>query len=319
MRFGLNQVNSNSIRISLLIWFCFLLASVQAVKIEQNVQKPDSLHLGDRFYLSITSDIDLSDVIIPDTLTKFVVLDKQKIKDKNKATGLKLAISPLDTGEHTFPSLQVLPLKPLTDSLLTTAFPVIINEIRPAQDSTLADIAPTHKLKGELPYWAYYLILAMVVLALIIALFLLWKKYRKKQELQAPQTLVPRDERPNWKQALDALYELKEQSLPAKGDFILYHYRLSEIMKLFLEAEYHFSANEMTSKEIKAFLKKHNPISITDQRAVVAWLESCDLVKFAKHEPSVAECDEKLDWMVSWLLQISRQIEQEKQGAPDGN
>lgn len=319
MRLRKNKADTYLIQIALIICLCLSITIVQAAKIEQSVQKPDSLHLGDRFYLNITSDVELSDVVVPDTLTKFTIVEKHKIKDKAAKGGLRLVITSLDTGEHTFPALIVKPKQSLNDSLKTSAFTLSISELRAEKDSLLMDIAPTHKLKGELPYWAYYLILGLVIAALLVILFLWWKKHRQKKDLQAITEPAVIDERPNWKKALDALYELKEENLPNQGEFVQYHYRLSEIMKLYLESEYQFYANEMTTKEIKMFLKKHNPFSITEQRIVIDWLESCDKVKFAQYLPNIRECDEKLDWMVSWLMQHSNPKPADKPEAQDGN
>ncbi|MBM4399189.1 MAG: hypothetical protein FJ041_02510 [Candidatus Cloacimonetes bacterium] len=295
-----------------------MVCSLQA-GIEQKLEKPDSLYLGSRFYLHITSDAELEDVIVPDTLTKFVVLDKQKTGQKDKQKGIRLTLAALDTGEHTFPALLVKPVKSVMDSLKTKPFTVIILEARAPADSLLVDIAPTYKLKGELPYWAYYLIAAVLILALLITVILLICKYRKRKEVTVQTQPVVMDERPNWKKALDSLYQLKEENLPPKGEFIIYHYRLSEILKLFLEAEYRFSANEMTSREIRQFLRKHDPVSMTEQKEITDWLDGCDKVKFAKVTPSIEECDMRMDWMVNWLMEKSKITEQETTGEKNGN
>ncbi len=271
-------------------------------KLNQSIQKPDSLYLGNRFYLNITSEQDLAEAVIPDTLTKFAVLAAEKMTDRNKPVGLKLTIVPLDTGEHTFPGLYIKSVKPTSDSLKTEAFTLKILEIRAAKDTTLVDIAGTQKLKGELPYWAYYAIAGLLLLALIIVIILLIRKYRKKPEQAIIKAIEPIDSRTNRERAVDALIALKTEKLPEYGEFIVYHFRLSEIMKLYLEAEYGFSANEMTTREIKLHLRKDNDISMTEQRDVINWLEGCDKVKFAKYIPTVQACDEKLDWAMDWLL-----------------
>lgn len=275
--------------------------NLPAVGLEQKVDAPDSLFLGSRFYLNITSEAELRDVTIPDTLTSFAVIQTETLKARRQPHGLKLTIAALDTGLHTFPSLLVNPVQTINDTLRTEPFTLDILATRAPQDSLLADIAPTQKLKGELPFYAYYLIAALLVIAVLTLLILLLRKFRRKiASVQAAESMQ-QDNRPNWKKALDALNELKAEQLPPKGEFITYYFRLSEIMKLFLEAEYQFSANEMTTREIRQHLNKYKVLPASEQKEIFAWLESCDRVKFAQHVPSLQACNEAADWLALWL------------------
>ncbi|MFO7660730.1 MAG: hypothetical protein R6V77_07440 [Candidatus Cloacimonadaceae bacterium] len=297
-----SEIKSKHIRLGAILLLVGLLAvNLPAVRLEQKLDAPDSLFLGSRFYLNISSDVELKDVTIPDTLSSFAVMKTEPLEIKRQPDGLKLTIAALDTGVHTFPSLRVNPVQPINDTLLTELFTLEILATRAPQDTTLADIAPTQKLKGELPYWVYYLIAAFLLIAVLILLILLIRKFRRKIAVeQAAETVQP-DNRPNWKKALDALQDLKAEQLPAKGEYIIYYFRLSEIMKLFLEAEYKFSANEMTTREIRQHLNKHKVIPANEQKDVHTWLESCDKVKFAKHVPTLQDCDDAVDWLALWL------------------
>lgn len=274
-------------------------------KLEQEVQAADSLFLGSRFYLNITSDIELSEAVIPDTLSKFAVIKTEALKIKRKAAGLKLTIVPLDTGIYTFPGLLIKATQAFSNTLRTEPFRIEILATRAEKDTTLVEIASTQKLKGELPYFAYYLIAAILVLAMLVALVLLLRKYHKKKIMAEETEAAYQDNRPNWKKALDALNALKQENLPGQGEFIEYHYRLSEIMKLYLETEYQFSANEMTTREIRQHFKKHRIIKAAVHKEIIEWLESCDRVKFAKHVPTEQDCDNSMDWIVNWLKQKS--------------
>jgi hypothetical protein len=96
-------------------------------------------------------------------------------------------------------------VKPLEDSLRTEPFTLLISELRSPQDTTLVDIAGTQKLKGELPYWSYYAIAGILLLAALVAAFIYIRRYlrQKVRELITPPP--PVDNRPNWKRALDSL------------------------------------------------------------------------------------------------------------------
>jgi hypothetical protein len=285
-----------------------------SVSLEQNADLPDSLFLGSRFYLNLSSEVDLEDVIAPDTLTRFAILDKEQVKTKHKTNGLRLTIAALDTGLNTFPSLILKPAKPVSDTLRTRPFTIRVEEVRAPGDSTLVDIAGPERLKGELPVWAYYVVGGLLILAFLAALVLLYLRLRKKHRENQVRAPILADSRPNWKKALEDLYRLNELQLPLKGEFINYHFRLSEIMKVFLESEYNFPANEMTTREIRHYFRRKPDLFIFEQDKLVNWLESCDRVKFAKYVPTVDECAEKMDWFMRWLMHNRKESTDEQQG-----
>ncbi len=270
--------------------------------VNQEVEKPDSLYLGSRFQLRLSSDAEIMDVLVPDTLKAFAVLKKAPLKERGRPQGMQLTIVALDTGEQVFPALTVKKLSSTQDTDLTRPFRLEILETRAPEDSVLADIASLQKLRGELPYWMYYAL--PVLLAIGVAVFLIWYLQRRKRLKAAQRRTAPAmsDTRPNWKRALEELYELNRLELPLKGDFITYHFRLSEIMKVYLESEYGFPANEMTSREIKHYLKAKPELHLPEQEKLLNWLDDCDRVKFAKHVPKVEDCEAKMDWFMRWLM-----------------
>lgn len=278
---------------------------LSAATLQQSLEAPDSLFMGSRFHLNIASEVELKDIEVPDTLSSFSILKTESLKARKQPSGLSLTIVALDTGTHTFPALVVSAVNPTNDTLRTDPFTLQILETRALQDTTLVDIAPTRKLKGELPYYAYYVIAALAVLAALILLILLIRKLRKKKETARLEEPARQELRPNWQKALDALDQLKAEKLPERGEFIEYHFRLSEIMKLFLEAEYKFSANEMTTREIRQHFNQYKVVSPDAQKEIVQWLESCDRIKFAKHVPTLEDSDKAMELFVQWLRRKS--------------
>lgn len=290
--------------IAITLFFAMVCGLLQA-QIEQNVQQPDTLYLGSKFVLSIKSQLQLEKAVIPDTLTRFAVVDVQKYKPGRRQYGLKLTIQTHDTGEHTFPSLIIQTTKPTNGTLRTEPVTLVINETRSPDDSTLVDIAPPLKVWGELPVWAYYVIGILLVIVFLIMLIYIIRKYIKRnvRDLFASDSSI--DNRTNAQKTLDLLYTLRAERLPEACEFITFHFRLSELMKQFLEAEYHFSANEMTTSEIRNYIRKNKIFSSEQQRTLNKWLEECDKVKFAKYIPSLDKCYEKLDWFEHWLNELS--------------
>lgn len=284
----------------LLLLLC-VTVSAEAL-VNQEVEKPDTLYLGSRFQLRLSSDAEIMDVVVPDTLKAFAVVEKKALKERGKPQGMRLTITALDTGEQVFPALTVKKLSSAQDTDFTRPFRLEILETRAPEDSVLADIAPLRRLRGELPYWAYYAI--PILLAIGITLFIIWYLRRRRKLKAAQRRTAPAmtDSRPNWKRALEELYELNRLELPLKGEYIPYHFRLSEIMKVYLEAEYRFPANEMTSREIRHYLTTKPELHLLDQEKLLYWLDDCDRVKFAKHIPQVEDCEAKMDWFMRWLM-----------------
>ncbi len=298
-----------------LLWLAVTFVSLPAA-VQQVPELPDSLFLGTRFYLNLEHADGIKDAIVPDTLNRFKVLAKQKTTGLQNQPGLRLTIAPTDTGWLVFPALKLVTAKASAEPLQSMPLRVLVHATRAPADTLLEDIAPTSKLKGELPYWAYPAIAAMLALALIAVAILLIRRYRKHKAQSLKPIPVMADNRPNWKKALEALHQLKQEKLPEQGKYIQFHFRLSEIMKQFLEADYGFPAREMTTREIKAYFSKHNPLEAEEQKQILSWLEEGDRVKFARHVPSLEDCAASLDWMFRWLM--GKRTIAEKAGARVG-
>ncbi len=283
---------------------CLLLGAIPlAGLVNQEVSKPDTLYLGSSFELDLTSEAEITDVLVPDTLQAFAVKAKTVLKPKGRPKGLRLTIVALDTGEQVFPALTVKKLSPDRATELTRPFRLEIMETRAEQDSVLRELAPVHKVRGELPLWLYYALPPFLLLLALAALLWYLRQRRKKQSEQRRTAPALIDSRPNWKRALEDLYELNQKKLPQQGEFIAYYFRLSEIMKVYLESEYGFPANEMTTREIRHHLKYHHNLQLPEQEKLINWLQDGDRVKFAKYLPGLDECEASMDWFMRWLMQ----------------
>ena len=75
-------------------------------------------------------------------------------------------------------------------------------------------------------------------------------------------------------------------------------------MRSFLEETYRFPALEMTGREIAVSLNRRN---IPKAQEIREFINYCDLVKFAKREPSAGEIEENTLWLRNYLLSFSEQ------------
>lgn len=341
-------------KISLLSALLLILSMSLTAAVLQSLEQPDTLLLGSKIYLTLSAEVDLETVIVPDTLSSFSIVKVEKLSIQDKPVSLKLTLLALDTGEQTFPALQVKATQAQADSLFSRAFRLHIRESRNPKDSTLVDIAGSQKLRGELPWWAYYLIGGLLVLSIIGLILYLLLRRKKAKPMVSEEEQELQDLRTAWQKALEAMQALKVQT-PAnlspqgtQSTYLLFHFRLSEIIKLFLEEELGFKANEMTTREIRQHFRQQaavlrntdwqsvlggdsqspsqdqgNPplsaprisantslhrLSQADENTILKWLESCDRVKFARHEPTVVEYYSRLDEIIAWLQLYGKRV-----------
>ena len=74
------------------------------------------------------------------------------------------------------------------------------------------------------------------------------------------------------------------------------HYTgLSEIIRRYLEGRYRFPALEMGTWDIRQVLSEHIDKKVLRSK-IETWMESGDLVKFAKELPDWEECERALDF-----------------------
>ena len=110
----------------------------------------------------------------------------------------------------------------------------------------------------------------------------LHRRMRTRPVAEVAKPKVP--PRPHHLVALEALAELERSSLLERGEVKIWHVRVSEIVRTYVEGQLEVPALEMTTGEVVAGLRKAALGSrITD--TFHTFLARCDLVKFAKLRP----------------------------------
>lgn len=93
---------------------------------------------------------------------------------------------------------------------------------------------------------------------------------------------------------LDALARERE-ALIAAGAYQDYYLRLTEIAKRYLGARFGFEALDRTTEEIQDLLTRGQvKVEPLDPKAVITFLQDCDLVKFARLAPPEEETRDAL-------------------------
>jgi hypothetical protein len=129
--------------------------------------------------------------------------------------------------------------------------------------------------------------IAVVLGALIAWLVHLWRRRPRPMPPPPPP-------RPPWDVALEELFDIEQARLVEHGRFTIHFDRVSHTVRKYLGDRYGFDGLESTTYEILTELKRIvPPVPVLDE--IHAFLENADLVKFAKVEPTEAECVSALE------------------------
>ena len=140
----------------------------------------------------------------------------------------------------------------------------------------IRDIKPPIEIVSA---WAW-LWWTLAALALVAALFALWRWWRKRQAEVHVVPTVPAHVRA--KQKLQEALALISQPKP-------FCTAVSDTTRYYLEERFQFRAPERTTEEFLYELQRTDLLTRDQKESLGAFLQSCDLVKFAKYEPREPE------------------------------
>ena len=130
--------------------------------------------------------------------------------------------------------------------------------------------------------WILWSAGGVAVLAIAICL-LIWCRRRHEK-------VVEEVRKSPLETALTALEQLEKDDLVAKGELKEYYSRVSSILREYVEGRYGLQAPERTTEEFMEDLRRDSGTLTKDQKSLLEkFLMHCDLVKFAKFEPSADE------------------------------
>ena len=245
--------------------------------------------VGDRITMTVTVEHPASArVTWPDSLdlTPFEVLEARAQPDE--ATGdvarssAVMTLAAFELGELEIPSFDVVvTAADGTEEVLSTdRFGIEVASVGADESGDIRDI------RGPMgiPLGALRLALwVLLPLLLAAALWVVARRLRTKPgDAAGPALGVP--PRPAHEVALEALAALEASPLLERGLVKEYHIEASDILRTYVEAQFGVEALEMTTLEVLAGLEAAR----TDARfsdGLRAFLQQCDLVKFAKVRP----------------------------------
>lgn len=148
-----------------------------------------------------------------------------------------------------------------------------------AAANELRDIKPPVEIASRWE-WLWW---TLAGLALAAVLYGLWK-WRQKRQAQIP-VVPPVPAHLRAKQRLQEALVLIEQPKP----FVI---AVSDATRCYLEERFGFHAPERTTEEFLHELQRTDLLTRDQKDSLGEFLQGCDLVKFAKHEPREPELRE---------------------------
>lgn len=143
-----------------------------------------------------------------------------------------------------------------------------------------------YELPAPRPVWPYW-----AAAGALLALAGAWWLSRRRRAQPALAHPVPA--RPPHELALADLDALERSSLIAEGQFRVFFYTLTDIVRAYFAREFGLGAPEMTSEELhQALATGDYPAALCDQ--VRRWTAVCDLVKYARQRPRPEHCQAAL-------------------------
>jgi hypothetical protein len=163
----------------------------------------------------------------------------------------------------------------------------VVSVLPPDAELALQDIAGPVSVQDPTP-WGWYLFWLVVILGAAVAFYY----YRFVRETPGPPPPPPV---PPHQRALDALEAIAGEKLVEKGLYKEYYIRVSAVLRSYMEDQFGLNAPERTTEEFLQELQHSALIGLQEQLLLKEFLRHCDLVKFAKTEPTSEEIQKTFD------------------------
>jgi hypothetical protein len=227
-----------------------------------------------------------------DTIGKIGIVKKDKIDTAKIGSSTiysqNIAIQAYEDGRYIFEPMKVyFPNKStgIVDTAYTNAWELTVTTIPVDTTKPIKAIKAPLNVPYQLNEFYGWIALGLAVLVAAIIGFLLYRKYKKKP---APIIARPRPKDPAHIWAAKELKKLEDEKLWQKDQVKLYHSRLTDILRSYLEFRYDYYALESTTEEIQAELGRLD-INMDAGSKLMETLRLADFVKFAKMSPPPEE------------------------------
>ena len=224
-----------------------------------------------------------------ETLRDFEIKEEKSFEDAdgiNAVSGKAASMTNFTLGEYVLAPAKIkyLDARGNPKEILSNKLYLSVESIDKNQkaSSDIADIKGVVGFRSGRWIWISFLL----SLGLVSIGALIW--YRHRQNLAALNQIAGHSLLSPDEEAYQALHQLFDSDILRRGQYKLYYSRISEIVRRYLERRYQFLALESTTAELMEELPALD-VDSSIRTSIRQLLESCDLVKFAKHVPQPAD------------------------------
>lgn len=207
----------------------------------------------------------------------------------------------LDEGDFTIPSLE---FRIAGKVYRSTPYELKVYNPSNVTDKPM-DIMNNQVLDlGWRDYWdlyKFYIFLMIIVLGIAIGGYILWKYGRKRKTYQEKMAPVNK--------TLKALENLKSKNYHNNGKARIFYVELIDILREFLEEQYHFPASLLLTAELIQVIKKDNRISMENEKQLEQIMKRGDEAKFAKIFPSPVQMQKDIEEVQVFVKEASLELE----------
>jgi len=201
--------------------------------------------------------------------------------------------------------------KPVTGELVVEPIEVTITSLLDGQfdPKNFRDIKPPVELAEPASHaWLWWAGGAVAALAGLVGLIVLIRRLRRRRR---PSVTVPAHE---W--AFAQLQRLIDDDLIGAGDVRGFYFRLTDIVRIYIERRFRLAAPEQTTEEFLETLRGSDTLAVEHKRRLGEFLQAADLVKFARYQPGKDQIEQAFNAARDFIEQTA---ERAKPASPQGS
>lgn len=287
----------------LLFIFCFLICANAFSQILSSSVEKKTIALGEVNHIVITINNLNNEKVSAARENELLPFHFEEIKDSIAQTQdvyyRRIEFAVFDEGKFTIPELEF----KVNGKILKT-IPYEIDVINTAQKTDqINDIMNNKEVKLEATdYWElykFYILAAIAVICLIIAVIMFIKFGRKPKDSQVVAT----------NQTLKELDSLKKKKYVESGNYRSFYVELIDISRKFIAKQYRVPADVLLTDDLIDVMKKNNTISQENEKIVEDVFLRGDLVKFAKTFPDQTTMEKDFADIRDFVKRSSKDLE----------
>ncbi|WBV61393.1 BatD family protein [Chryseobacterium camelliae] len=287
----------------LLFIFCFLICANAFSQILSSSIEKKTIALGEVNHIVITINNLHNEKVSAAAENELLPFHFEEIKDSIAQNPeiyyRRIEFAVYEEGKFTIPELEF----KVGGKVLKT-IPYELDVINTAQKGDqINDIMNNKEVKLEVKdYWElykWYILAALSVIALIIAIIMFVKWGRKAKNSPVVAT----------NQTLKELDSLKKKKYVESGDYRSFYVELIDISRKFISRQYHLPADVLLTDDLIDLMKKNNTISQENEKVVEEVFLRGDLVKFAKTFPDKEAMEKDFTDIREFVKRSSKDLE----------